>query len=62
MKKEVIGDDNILNIINELENIIDKTKRNQSLSTFKKKYPVKINELEEALLEYIGENFEKRIS
>ena len=56
LKKEVIGDDNILNIINELENIIDKTKRNQSISTLKKKYPVKINELEEALLEYMGEN------
>ena len=36
LKKEVIGDDNILNIINELENLIDKTKRNQSISTLKK--------------------------
>ena len=56
LKKEVIGDDKILNIINELENLIDKTKRNQSISTLKKKYPDKINELEEALLHYIGEN------
>ena len=56
MKKEVIGDDNILNIINELENIIDKTKKNQFISTLKKKYPVKISKLEEALLEYMGEN------
>ena len=54
LKKEVIGDDKILNIINELENLIDKTKRNQSISTLKKKYPDKINELEEALLNYIG--------
>ena len=56
LKKEVIGDDKILNIINELENMIDKTKRNQSISTLKKKYPNKINELEEAFLDYIGEN------
>ena len=56
MKKEVIEDDKILNIINELENLIDKTKRNQSISTLKKKYPDKINELEEALLNYMGEH------
>ena len=56
LKKEVIGDDKILNIIIELENLIDKTKRNQSIGTLKKKYPDKINELEEALLEYMGEN------
>ena len=56
LKKEVIGDDKILNIINELENLIDKTKRNQSISTLEKKYPDKFNELEEALLDYIGEN------
>ena len=56
MKKEIIGDDKILNIINELENVIDKTKRNQSISTLKKKYPDKINELEEALLNYMGDN------
>ena len=56
MKKEVIGDGNILNIINELENLIDKTKRNQSISTLKKKHPDKINELEEASLNYMGEN------
>ena len=33
LKKEVIGDDKILNITNELEDLIDKTKRNQSIST-----------------------------
>ena len=37
LKKEVIGDDKILNNLNELENLIDKTKRNQSFSTLKKK-------------------------
>ena len=56
LKKEVFGDDKILNIINALENMIDKTKRNKSISTFKKKYPDKINELEEAFLDYVGEN------
>ena len=56
MKKEVFGDDKILNIINELENMIDKNKGNKSISDLKKKYPDKINELEEAFLDYIGEN------
>ena len=56
MRKEVIGDDKILNIINELENMIDKNKRNKSIIDLKKNYPDKINELEEALLDYIGEN------
>ena len=56
LKKDVNGDDKILNIINELENLNDKTKRNQSISNLKKKYPDKINELEETLLNYIGEH------
>ena len=56
LKKEVFEDDKILNIINELENMIEKTKRNKSISDLKKKYPDKINELEEAFLDYIGEN------
>ena len=54
MKKEVFGDDKILNIIIELENLIDKTKRNQSISTLEKKYPDKINELEKAFINYMG--------
>ena len=56
LKKEIVGDDKILDIINELENMIDKTKRNKSNSDLKKKYPDKIIELEEAFLDYIGEN------
>ena len=56
LKKEVVGDDKILDIINELENMIDKTKRNKSIRDLKKKYPDKINELEEAFLDYMGEN------
>ena len=56
LKEEVIGDDKRLNIINESENLIDKTKRNQSICTLNKKYSDKINKLEEALLDYIGEN------
>ena len=56
LKKEVIGDDKILNIINELKNLIDKTKRNQSISTLNKKYPDKINEVQDALLDYMGEH------
>ena len=61
LKKEVNGDDKILNIINELENMIDKNKRKKSISDLKKKYPNKIDELEEAFLDYIGENDLKRI-
>ena len=56
LKKEVIEDGKILDIINELENVIDKNKRNKSISDLKKKYPDKINELEEAFLDYMGEN------
>ena len=37
LKKEVVGDDKTLNIINELENLINETKRNQSISTLKQK-------------------------
>ena len=59
LKKEVFGDDKILNIINELENLIDKTKRNQSISTLNKKYPDKFNELEEVLFNYMGEHDQK---
>ena len=42
LKKEVIGDDKILNIINELKNLIDKTKRNQSISSLKKNIHIKL--------------------
>ena len=56
LKKEFIGDDRILNINNELENMIGKTKKNKSISDLKKKYPDKINELEEPFLDYIEEN------
>ena len=56
LNKGVFGDDKILNIINELENMTDKNKRNKSISDFKKKHPDKIIELEEAFLDFIGEN------
>ena len=36
--------------------MIDKNKRNKSISDLKKKYPDKIIELEEAFLDYMGEN------
>ena len=41
--------------------MIDKTKRNQSISTLKKKYPDKIIELEEAILNYMGEHDLKKL-
>ena len=61
LKKEVYGDDKISNIMNELENMIDETKRNKSISDLKKKYPDKFNELEEAFFDYVGENDLKKV-
>ena len=53
LKKEVNGDDKIINIIEDLINISDK---DQTINTLKEKYPDKINKLEEMLLDYMGEH------
>ena len=55
-KKESLGDDKILNIVNEKEQILRRNENNRSIENSKKKDPEKINELEEALLNYMGEN------
>ena len=50
LKKEIVDNDEILNIVNEIE---EEDKTNKDL---KKDYPDKIIELEEALIKYMGEN------
>ena len=53
LKKEVFGCDKVLNIVENLINITDK---NQTIISLKENYPNKINELEEALLDYMGDH------
>ena len=50
MKKEIVDDDYILNIVTDIG------EHNRTIKVLKKDYPDKIIELEEALLNYIGEN------
>ena len=50
LKEEIVDNDEILNIINE---IIEDDK---TIKDLKKDYPKEIKKLEEALLDYIGEN------
>ena len=56
-EKEVVDNDEILNIVKEIKILIKEDKyRNASIKDLKKDYPDKIVELEEALLDYMGEN------
>ena len=56
-EEEIVDNDEILNIVNEIKMLITEDKyRNDSIKDLKKDYPEKINELEEVLLDYIGEN------
>ena len=50
LKKEIIDNDQILNIINEI------TEDDKTIKDLKKYYPEEIKTLEEALLNYMGEN------
>ena len=50
LKKEIIDNDEILDIVNKI------TKDNKTIKDLKKDYPKEIDNLEEALLDYIGEN------
>ena len=56
LKNGNVGEDNILNIVNEKEKLLSKGKSNSRIEKLKKKYPDKINELEEALLDYMEKN------
>ena len=56
MKNEIVGDDIIINIVNEIEKLLRKNENNRFIQNSKKHYPDKINELDEALPNYMGEN------
>ena len=57
IEEEIVANDEILNIVNEIKMLITEDKyKNDSIKNLKKDYPDKINELEEALLDYMGEN------
>ena len=55
LKKENVGDYNILNIGNEIEKIISKGENNETIEKLKKNYPNEINKTE-ALNNYMGGN------
>ena len=55
LKKEIVGDDNILNIVNEIEKLLGKDENNKTIENLKRDYPNIIKKLEEALLNYMGE-------
>ena len=50
MKEEIAGNDEILKIVNKKE------EEDRTVKILRKDYPDKTNELEEALLDYMGEN------
>ena len=54
---KIVDNDEILNFVNELKNLIrDDKNKNASTKDLRKDYPEKGVELEEALLDYVGEN------
>ena len=56
-EEEIVDNDEILNNVNRIKMLITEDKyKNDSIKDLKKDYPDKIIELEEALLDYIGEN------
>ena len=61
LKKEVVDNDEILNIVNKIEEnypeeIENLEEDDRTIKNLKKYYPEEIENLEEALLDYIGEN------
>ena len=50
LKEEVVDNDEILNIVNDIE------EEDRTIKDLKKDYPDEIEKLEDALLNYIGEN------
>ena len=56
-EEEFVDNDELSNIVIEIKMLIKEDKyKNDSIKDSKKDYPDKINELEEALLNYMGEN------
>ena len=61
LKKEIVGSDEILNIVNKIEEnypeeIENLEEDDRTIKNLKKYYPEEIEILAEALLNYIGEN------
>ena len=57
LEEEIIDTDEILNIVNEIEKLFEEDRyNNDSIYDLKTDYPDKIEKLEEALLNYLGEN------
>ena len=50
LKKEIVDNDEILNIVNKIE------EENRTIEDLRKDYPIEIKNLEEALINYMGEN------
>ena len=60
--EEIIDNDEILNIFNEIKRLVTENKyKIDSIKNLKKDYPDKNKELEEALLDYMGENDLKKL-
>ena len=56
-EEEIVDNDEILNFVNEIKLLITEDMyKNDSIKDLMKDYPDKIKQLEEALLDYIGEN------
>ena len=56
-EEEILDNDEILNIVIEIKLLITEDMyKNDSIKDLKKYYPEKVNELEEASLDYMGEN------
>ena len=55
-EEEIVDNDEILKIVNEIKMLITEDKyKNDSIKDLRKDYPDKIKELEEAILNYMGE-------
>ena len=45
IKKGIVGDDNIINLVNQIEKLLSKGENNRTIENLKKDYPDKTNEL-----------------
>ena len=55
-KKEIVGDDILINIVNEREKLFAKDENNRTIGDLRKYTADEIEKLEEALIKYMGEN------
>ena len=55
-KKEIVDNDQILNIVDEREKLFNKDDNNRTIEILKKDYLIEIEKLEELLLNSIEEN------